>query len=250
MSRQVRVAGELEMVGDAKYKPNVKGDLLPERMTSIDWFDQVTLDTTNAYVQTLGGTSDAGALTAGGENGFKGTTGTGDNEISFLATALIFDITQKPAIASRLKISDVSGTVGFFGFSDATSETTPAATIDADSGTLTAAATDAVGFVVDADLGGSSIYCASTKSGAAVQSVDTGLDWADDESYYLRVELDASGNASFFVGKTKNSMTQVGYIAAAVADVPLCAILNYGTRANDGANTVYMRFLARSQDQP
>ncbi len=239
------IGDEIEFVGEARTDQNVKGDLNTERMCSVDWFDQTALDTTNDYTSTLGGTSDAAALTAGGEPGVLLTTGTGDNEVSFLATGLIFDITQSPAIEAKIEITDVTGTFVFFGFSDATSETTPAGSIDADSGTLTAVATNAVGFVIDADLGTSSIYCASTNAGAAVQSVDTGIDFADGESKRFRINIDSSGNASLFVDGV-----QKGYIALAVADVPLCAIVNYGTRADDGANTVYMRYLKKWQDIP
>lgn len=245
MSQEINVQRKIRFTNDADQYPNIEDDPWPKRTLSIDWYDQTTLDVTNDYTQTLGGTADAGALTAAGEPGFKGTTGTGDNEISFLATGLIFDITQKPAIGTKLKISDVSGTVVFWGLSDATSETTPAGTIDADSGTITAVATDAVGFLIDADLGSSSLYCVSVKTGAAAQSVDTGIDWADGESRILKIALDASGNARFYVDGV-----QKGYIASAVADVPLCEIKNYGTRANDGSNTVYWRYLAKWQDIP
>ena len=241
----VYVDDELIFKAGASFDNNIKGNPSTDRMCSVDWFDQTALDTTNDYTVTLGGTSDAAALTAGGENGLKMTTGTGDNEVSFVATGLIFDITQKPEIETKLKQADVSGTFVFFGFSDATSETTPSATIDADSGTLTAVATDAVGFVCDADLGSSSLYFASVNGAAAVQSVDTGIDWADAASKRLRVSLDASGNARFYVDGV-----QKGYIAAAVADVPLCAIYNYGTRANDGANIVTARYLKKFQDVP
>lgn len=241
----VYVDDELIFKAGASVYNNIVGDPSTERMCSVDWFDQAALDTTNDYVQTLGGTSDAGAVSGGGVHGVTFTTGTGDNEISFLATPLIFDISQNPVIETKLNIDDVSGTIVYFGFSDATSETTPAATIDADSGTLTAAATDAAGFVIDADLGASSIYCASTNNGAAVQSQDTALDWTDGVSHILRVALDTSGNARFYVDGVEK-----GYIASAVADVPLCAIFNYGTRANDGANTVYARYLKKWQDVP
>ena len=245
MSQQVIVNRELRFEGSAAVTDNVTGDLSTERMSSVDWFDQTTLDTTNDYTQTLGGTSDAGALVAGGECGVKFTTGTGDNEVSFLGTALIFDITQEPAIETKLEITDVSGTFAFFGFSDANTESTPVATIDADSGTLTAGATDAVGFVCDADLGSSSLYCASVNNGGSVQYVDTGIDWADGEGKALRIKLDSSGNAYFYVDGV-----QKGYIALAVADVPLCAIWNYGTRANDGANYLYARYLKKWQNIP
>ena len=243
--QQVRIGRHIEFVGDAAQEANVKGDFSCERMCSVDWFDQKALDTTNNYDQTLGGTSDAGALTAGGYSGFTGTTGTGDDEISFLATGLVFDISQSPAIEAKIKIADVSGTIVFFGFSDATSETTPDASMDYAGGTLAAVATDAVGFICDADKVTSTLYCASVNDGGTAAASTTGIVWTDNQSKVLRVSLDSSGNASYFVDGV-----QVGYKASAVADVPLCAIINYGTRADDGSNTIYVRYLKKWQDIP
>lgn len=244
MSQNVYVDRSLTFKAGAASTPNVKGDLSTERYCSVDWFDHKALDETNGYTITIDGTSDAVGCDGGGKIGVKFTTGTGDNEVSyFAATPLIFDITQKPAIETKIEITDVSGTIVFFGFSDAVTETSPNSTIDADSATLAAAATDAVGFVIDADLGTSSIYCASVNTGGAIQSVDTGLDWTDGQKKVLRVELDASGNAKFFVDGV-----QKGYIALAVADVPLCAMFNAGTRAADGANYAYARYLKKWAD--
>ena len=245
MGQEVKVQRKLIFNAHAGIDRNIEGDMLPIRMNSIDWFDQTALDTTNDYTQTLDGTNDAGALVAGGEHGVKFSTGDTDNEMSFLGTALIFDVTQSPSIESKVEITDVSGTVFFFGFSDANTETSPAGSIDADGGTVTAVATDAVGFLCDADLGASSLYCVSVNNGGTAQSADTGIDWADTISKRLRVSLDASGNAYFYVDGV-----QEGYLALAVADVPLCAIYNYGTRANDGSNDVEARYLAKWQDVP
>ncbi len=243
--QEVKVNRALEFVARAANNPNIKGNPSTERMVSVDWFDGTAIDLTNDYTSTLGGTSDAVALTAAGENGVKLTTGTGDNEVSFLASGLVFDITQAPVIESRVEITDVTGTFVFYGFSDATSESTPAATIDGDSGTHTAAATDAVGFVIDADFETSSIYLVSVNNGAAVQAVDTGLAYTDGQKKNLRVDLDSSGNARGYVDGT-----EVAYIALAVADVPLCEIWNYGTRAADGSNIVTARYSKRWQDIP
>ena len=250
MGQDVKVDRSLVFQGDAAQYPNVKGDMSPERMTEVDWYDQAALDTTNDYVQTLGGSSDLGAVIGGGENGFKGTTGNVDNDVAFLATPLIFDITQNPAIETKLKLADVSGTIVFWGFSDATSESTPAATIDADSGTLTAAANDACGFLVDADYNTSILYCVSVLTAGTPQVVTSKIDgtnvtWTDGQSKILKVELDTTGNANFFCDGV-----QVGRILLAVADVPLCEILNYGTRANDGSNIVTKRYLKKWQDIP
>lgn len=245
MSQTVYFDRFLQPTSGAKYKANIRGDLMPERMTSIDWFDQTALDTTNGYTVTVDGTSDAVAVCGGGKNGVKFTTGTGDNEVCYFAGPLVFDISTNPAIESKVEITDVSGTIMFFGFSDAVTEATPNSTIDADSGTFAATATDAVGFLADADKGSSSLYLVSVKTGGAVQYVDTGIDWADAAKYILRIRLDSSGNAWGYVDGVPKA-----YIASAVADVPLCAIWNAGTRANDGSNYVYARYLAKWQDIP
>jgi len=243
----VYVDDELIFKAGASIKANVVGDMMPKRMTHIDWFDGYALDVTSDYYQKLDGTNDLGALTAGGEHGFKGTCGDTDNQIAFLSTGLIFDITQRPVIEAKIKIVDVSGTVVFFGFSDATSEATPVGTIDADTATLVAGATDAVGFLIDADLGTSTIYKASIATGGTVTgaAIAPATLWTDNQSKVLRIALDASGNAWFYVDGIG-----VAYQATAVTDVPLCAILNYGQRAATANTVVYMRYLARWQDVP
>jgi len=233
MSQQVIVNRVLDFEESAAVTDNVEGNISTEKHCIVDDFTWLN---TSFWTSTLDGTSDAVAASAGGVCGLTMTTGTGDNEVSFLGSPLIFDISNEPIIETVIDINDVSGTVVFFGFSDANTETSPAATIDADSGTLAAAATDACGFVIDADLGTSSIYAAYIATGGAVAGVDTGLDWTDGARKTLRIALDSSGNARFYVDGV-----EVAYKATAVTDVPLCAVYNYGTRANAGANYVYPR---------
>ena len=101
MSQQVRVERELVFDNQADIDVNIKGDMMPERMNSIDWLDGDTLDT-NKYTVTVGGDSDAIALGQAGEPGVKFTTGTTDDNVCYLATGLIFDITQLPSIETKL----------------------------------------------------------------------------------------------------------------------------------------------------
>ena len=134
----------------------------------------------------------------------------------------------------------------FFGFSDATSETSPAATIDYADGTLAAAATDAVGFVVDADKESSRIYCASIATGGSVTASEAlpQTAWTDGQSKTLRVALDSSGNATFYIDGVA-----VHYEATAVTDVPLCGMINYGNR-DGSSDVIYTRYVAMFQDIP
>jgi len=233
MSQQVIVNRELKFQGSSEVKDNITGNPSPEKHVIADEFTWLN---TSFWTSTLDGTSDAVAASGGGICGLTMTTGTGDNEVSFLASPLIFDISNEPIIETVIDIDDVSGSVVYFGFSDANTETSPAATIDYADATLAAAATDACGFVIDADKGSSSIYAASIATGGSVTGTDTGLDWTDGQKKTLRIALDTSGNARFYVDGVEKH-----YEAAAVTDVPLCAIYNWGTRANDGANYVYPR---------
>lgn len=329
MSQQVNVSRGLKFQGDAANKSNVAGNPSFEKMVLCDDFTAVAIDTTNDYVSTLDGTSDAVAITGAGAHTVTLTTGTGDNEVSFLGTQLIFDASYNPVIETKVSLTDVSGTSFFFGFSDANTETSPASTIDYADGTLAAAATDAAGFVVDADKDSSGIYIATIATGGSVagQTADptkslttvangtgtvtglplylhkggsttltataagtitvtlgsgltgtvtsgtatitsspvtltagantvtyegtgtatlyiSGLLWTDAAEHVLRVKLTSDLDAEFYIDGVLTNIVQ-----SAVTDVALCAVFNYGTRANDGANTVVVDYLKAWQDR-
>jgi len=251
--QQARISREIEFVGDANQEANVKGNLLPERRCIVDYFDGKVIDETNFYTITVGGTSDAIAVSGGGVPGFTVATGTVDQQVCFIATPLVFDISENPVIEAKVNIADVSGTSFFFGFSDAVTETTPDSTIDYAGGTLAAAATDAAGFVCDADKGSSALYCATIATGGTVAGAlaSPAITWTDGISHTLRVELKESDAAT----PTHDAYfycdgIQVGFKQSAVTDVPFCAMFNFGTRANDGTNAVYVRYLAKFSDIP
>ena len=241
MSQVVNVDRKIVFKADANEQPNITGDMDCERMHFVEyWFD----DTTSAlWTETLDGTSDNIAPTAGGYPGLTLTTGTADNEVSFLGTALVFDITKNPVIETYVSLVDVSGTSFYFGFSDANTETSPASTIDYADGTLAAAAADAAGFVSDADKSSSLYYAAHIKTAGSVAGASTGETPTDNTWQRLRIKLDSSGNCTWYINDTA-----VYHKAAAVTDVPLCAVYNFGTRADDGSNVVYVRYFKAWQD--
>ena len=244
MSQQVNVSKSLKFHGDAANSANIFGNPSFEKMVLCDDFTAVAIDTTNDYVSTLGGTGDAVAITGAGAHTVTLTTGTVDNEVSFLGSQLIFDIDKNPVIETKVTITDVSGTSFYFGFSDANTETTPASTIDYADATLAAAATDAAGFVVDADKSSSLMYMATIATGGSVAGATTGVTWTDGQTKTLRVALNSEGDAFFWVDGVLK-----GIVQSAVTDVPLCFIYNYGTRANDGSNTVVVDYIKAWQDR-
>lgn len=242
-----KVERALIFQSSANTKDNIEGNPSYSKMHIYDDFTCVTVDTTNDYTSTLGGSSDAVAINAQTNGVLRLTTGTGDNEVSFLASALVFDISKNPVIETRLTITDVSGTFLYFGFSDANTETTPDDTIDYADATLAATATDAAGFVVDADkasAGSSKIYAATIATGGSVAGVYTSLLWADGETKTLRIAFNTEGDAAFYVDGVLKTIVQ-----SAVTDVPFCFIWNYGTRAADGSNTVDVDYVKAWQDR-
>jgi len=241
MSQQVRVSRHIQFVGDANEADNVKGNLSETRMTFVDWFAGDTVAT--IYTETLGGTNDDVAPIAGGIPGLSLLSGDTDNEVMFFGTGLIFDISNNPVIEAKIRITDVDKTSFYFGFSDANTETTPASTIDYADETLAAAATDAAGFVSDADKSSSLFYAAHIKTGGSVAAATTGITPTDSTWYVLRVKLDSSGNCWWYINGV-----QKYYKAAAVTDVPLCAVFNAGTRDNGGGDAVYGKYLKAWQD--
>ena len=237
MSVNVRVEKSIEFTpGAASRQANVLGPLQEKKKHFKDHFIGDALDT-NLWTATLPGTSDTIAISevAGGE--VLITTGTVDDDSCMLSTAIIWNGTRNAVAEARITMDDVSGTALFVGFTDAKDEANNSIAIHYAADALTTVATEAVGFVIDADHATSSIMCASVDSDVDGTPVDTAIDWADGETRNLRISIDTAGKAIFYINGTP-----VAQIAAAVtAATLLCFTVQAMTRANDGANTVQFR---------
>lgn len=240
MGQQVRVHRDLQFVGVASHTDNVEGNISTKRMCIADYF---WYDSQANYTVTLDGLNDAVAAIAGGINGLSLLSGDTDNDVGALATGLIFDITQSPEIEAKVAMTTIAETSFYFGFGDSTTLTTPHSTIDYADGTLADAITDGCGFVSDADKSSSLFYAAYVKTGGTVAAVTTGITPVNSTYNVLRLKLDTSGNATFYVDGVVKA-----FKAAAVTDVPLCAIFNFGTRANGGGDAIYVKYLKMWQD--
>ena len=238
MPQELFIAERIEMRGTAQFNPNMDGHWMEKKRHYFDLFDGIALDTTNrwnSYVTGATGATIAISEVQGGS--VLLTTGTVDDDSLALAGAIILTADYEAVVEWKLTITDVSGTGVFVGFSDAKNEANGSLAIHYPGDVLTTVATNAVGFVIDADHATSSIMVASVKADVATTPVDTGVDWADGETRRLRVELDVDGNAIFYIDGAV-----VARIASAVTDSTLlCATVQALTRANDGANTVRVR---------
>ncbi len=246
MPRQLNIDDHIEFRGSALHRSNVEGPMQETQAHFHDHFLSHTLDTTFKYTSTAAGTAATNTIqpTVGGQCRFL--TGTVDGNAQFLATAINYEDDMNAKCEARIRIDDVSCTGLFFGFSDATSETTPEMPIDGDVGVIAKGAntTNAVGFVVDADYLTSSIMCCGSAAGTLDTSVDAAKDWADGEWHTLRVELTPAGYAFFFLDGES-----VGFLDAAVTSgTALCMIIGVATRTT-GAKHVHLDRWDAWQDQ-
>jgi len=214
--KQVWIDDELDFRNEASHRGNVDGYMLLKKRHLSDNFMGDTLDT-NKWAVSEPGSGDSIAIS---------------------------EVEGYAVMEARVKISDVSGTGLFVGFSDAKSESNNSIAIHYPLDSLTADAENAVGFVIDADHSTSSIMCCGVKATALDTAVDSGIDWADDEVRNLRVEL-SSDEARFYIDGVA-----VGFIDDAVTSTTLlCATIQAMTRADDGSNTVYAYRINVWQDE-
>ena len=245
MPRQLFIDDHIEMRGDALHRSNMDG---PWQETKVHFHDHFTDDTlsTNKWLATV--TNHTIAVDhATNRHCALFTTDTTDNEASFLAGPLVWEDDQNAVAEFRIKVTDVSAICLFVGFSDATFEATPDMPIDYSGGTLAAAATNAVGIVMDGEdsvNGASSIVGVGVNAGALETAIDSATDWADGEWHTLRVELDPDGDAYFYLDGSA-----FGYMATAIASgTALCVIMAVANRGTS-AETVYVDRVDAWQDE-
>lgn len=234
----------LRLRGDAEYAANIVGPLQEQKRHDCDRFTGIALDTTNRWAISVPGTGDTIVISEVQGGSVLITTGSVDDDSCMLAGAIIYSAAKLAVVEFRITITDVSGTGLFVGFSDAKLEVNNSIAIHYPADVLTTVATNAAGFVIDADHATSSIMCAGVKADVDVTPVDTTVDWADGETKTLRVILDADGGAVFVLdGAVK------AYIANAVtASTLLCPTVQAITRANEGGDTVRVRSYDAWQD--
>lgn len=245
MSQQVRVSRDIEFVGDAQHSPgNVKGPFSPEMVTLYDDFLGIGIDSTTKWAVSLQGTTPGTfkiVAAAGGIARF--TMGTADNDVSEVASELTWSGIKKAIMEARIRVNIPTGCAIFVGFSDAKSETLLMA-IDYNGGVLTTTATDAVGFLADADRLTSSIYCVGVKTDVDETPVDTGIDWVDAAWHILRVELNGD-TATFYLDGTVIGYLDVSQNGA----VQLCVVVHTQARAATSTSTPDIDYIKAWQER-
>jgi hypothetical protein len=240
MPSTVRIDRDLEFRDT--LGPNLLGTQMEKKRHDFDRFTGTALE--NRWATSVPGTSDTIAISEVQGGSTLMTTGTADNDSCMLSSGIIYSGNKKAICEFRITITDVSGTGVFVGFSDAKAEANNALAIHYPANTFTTVATDAAGFVIDADHSSSLVRCASVDSDSDTTPVSTGVTWADGETKTLRIILDTDGSAIFVIDQDA-----IAKIAASVTPaVLLCATVQAITRANDGSNTVRVHSFDAWQD--
>ena len=230
----------IRLRGLAKHGQNLKGPFQPEMVHFHDHFTDDTL-CTDKWLATSAWASAAIAVEhatyPGGQ--CRITTGTADATVEQLSTPLCWEDDQNCICEARILSADVSGVAIFFGFSDATAETSPAMPIDYDGGVLaTVSGRDAVGFICDADdtvNGVSSIVAVGANAGTLETAIDSAVDWADADWHILRVELNPDGDATFYLDGER-----IGFMTTAITSgTHMCITVAVANR-EAGQNYVYI----------
>ncbi len=136
------------------------------------------------------------------------------------------------AMQARVKISRITDAYMFVGFTDVITAEVPI-NVDAGADVITTTATDAVGFVFDSGAltAGLRLLGVANGTDATIQNVGTSYIVADDY-VTLRIEVNSSGVASFFINGAQVGVVMTGAVTAAIDLTPAVYVSNLdGTEA-------------------
>ena len=192
-------------------------------------FNCPVVDETNDILVGAENSSTEAISTANG-GVFRLTTGATDGNRAAFSTSLNYQADGGLLIGeARIKsVTAITIRAYFIGFTDVVPSGTLENPIEMSGTTLTSTADDAVGFMYDTDSTNDTWYGVGVKAGADAVPVNTGVAPAAAGTYQtLRVEVNADGNARFFIdGKYEGSVS-----SAVTASTALCFIVMMETRS-------------------
>lgn len=195
------------------------GDVLADQWAVVEGADTATSDA--VVVNALGGTvrlttGDSATLTYAG-NGIQITQGAFYN---FRAA------NGGLSLEARVKIDDIT-TAGFFvGFTDVGTFEAPIESAGSGN-TLTSNATDAVGFMFDTRMTADNIWLVGVKADVDATAQNTGIAPVNATYITLKVEIDATGAATFFINGARVGDKMANAITTTAALTPTVAAASF-----------------------
>jgi len=124
---------------------------------------------------------------------------------------------------TRVKLSAITGVALFVGLTDQIASLEMPIESAGSADTITTTATDAVGFFFDTRMTTDNWWLAGVKNNADATHQNSGIAPVADTYNTLRIELDASGNAIFYMDGVKIGTQMANAVTATVALTPVIA---------------------------
>lgn len=133
----------------------------------------------------------------------------------------------------RLKLSAITNVAVFVGLTDQISALEIPIESAASSDTLTSNATDAVGFMFDTSQANDKWWLVGVKNGTAATAQNSAIAPVAATDNILRIEVDSSGNATFYIDGVKVGSQMSGAVTATVALTPVVAATSRSTASRN-----------------
>lgn len=216
-------------------------------MAAVIMFDDFlgkALDSTNDW--TLNGVNAGTAAINVATGGIlRFTTGNADDDDVELASDLIWKASKACCLEVRIANNDVDMVAFNVGFSDDQEATADKLQMTLSGTTLTTNAADFVGFLYDPDANTDTIRCVAVKNAVDRSVIDTAKALTDGEYVVLRIEVDALGNADFYVNGIHK-----GRLALCITPTDaLCIYIGVINHGEGAVNTVDVDYVKAWQNR-
>ncbi|MCH7573604.1 MAG: hypothetical protein IIA59_00605 [Candidatus Marinimicrobia bacterium] len=179
-------------------------------------------------------TGGAGAIVAAAGGTVRLTTDTTDEDRIQLSHELNWAAQNVVIFETRIKVDDITNVAINVGLTDAKAEAAQAIPFNIGGGdAITSTATDAVCLVFDTDADTDTWFGIGVKAGADTALIGSGTAPVNDTYQIIRIELDASGGASYFIDGVAYGSATVNSITAATALTPTVCVQNKSGSAHN-----------------
>lgn len=197
----------------------------------LDDFTRKAVDSTNMYTVAgvNSGTVAISAAVLGGVARF--TTGGADDDDVDMATDLIFKAANRLILEARFAQNDIAATAFALGFSDAQGEAADTIAVTFATTSVTTTASDCAVFFADSDATSNVIRAVTCKADTDGTVLSSGIAPVNGTFHIYRIELDADGNAAFYLDGALVG-TQTAGITASTALCGYVGVINREGAAN------------------
>lgn len=190
--------------------------------------------------------TSSAAILAGGIGGVLRLT-TGDAGTGYAADAeqitqnhLMWQASEgRLAFEIKMKMSQITEVYGFFGFTDTVALEAPIISA-ASADTLTTNASDAVGFMFDTRMTTDNFWLTGVKADVDATAQNSGFAPVADTYVTLRVEVDTSGNATFYRNGIQVGTRMANAITAATDITPIFTFSKLSTTTSATLDVDYV----------